>query len=262
MKISYLLASNKGNEAIKNVVDNIFQLQSHDFEVIICSTSNYQDDRAICLKDDEGGSSVAAFNKAYKHSDGDIVITCVDDHIIPENIIQLPDFFRRDDIKKLKFKIANLTNILGGPGKLYYLNNPLARNAFCPPHNPGEDERQLDTVWWDLDSVFPPNTKNLRPYNVFHFAAILRETVEAYMNGVIFNESFIHHYCDSWLGFYEEKINGYRECKDLGPNDIWFQVIEEVNRSGLGGHHDGHDKNVMKKLIEISHQDIYYNTKV
>jgi glycosyltransferase involved in cell wall biosynthesis len=247
MKISYLLASNKNPQYIKNVVDNIYDLPDHNFEVIICSKSNYQDGRALCLQDDEGASSVCAFNKAYKYSDGDIIVICVDDHQIPHNIIELPDFFMSDQIQQLKFKAANLTHILGGPGKLYYFK---------------EDQRQMDTVWWDLHSVFSPDVKNLRPYNVFHFPALLRDTIETYMDGVIFNESFIHHYCDSWLGFYEEKINGQRECKDLGPNHIWFKVIKRVNLSQVSNQHDAHDKEMMRKLIELSDQDISYNTKV
>lgn len=51
MKISYLIASNRDHNIIKQVVDNIYNLDKHDFEVIICSTTNYQDSRAICLLD-------------------------------------------------------------------------------------------------------------------------------------------------------------------------------------------------------------------
>jgi hypothetical protein len=247
MKISYLLASNKNPEHVKNVIDNIYNLPKHDFEVIVCTKGNYQDDRALCLEDDEGTSSVHAFNKAYRYSDGDIIIICVDDHKIPDNILELPDFFMSDKIQQLKFKVANLTHNMGGPGKLYFLK---------------EEQKQMNTVWWGLHQVFPPEVKNIRPYNVFHFPAILRETIETYMDGVIFNESFIHHYCDSWLGFYEEKINGYRECRDLGPNNIWFRVINKVNLSKVSNHYDAHDKEMMKKLIELSDQDISYNTKV
>ncbi len=252
MKISYLLASNKQPKHIKRVVDQLYRLPDHDFEVIVCSSSssNYQCDNALvcCIQDDEGAaSSVRAFNKAYKHSSGDIIVVCVDDHDIPQNIVELPSFFMSDKIQQLKFKSANLTHILGGPGKLYFLK---------------EDRRQMNTIWWDINSVFPPDVKNIRPYNVFHFPALLRDTIETYMDGVIFNESFIHHYCDSWLGFYEEKINGFRECKELGPNHIWFKVVKNVNELVASTQHDLHDKEVMRRLIELSDQDISYNTKV
>jgi hypothetical protein len=247
MKISYLLASNKKDYTKRGVVDNIYNLDDHDFEIIICSNNNYQDSRAICLQDNGGQSSVSAFNKAYKHSSGDIIVICVDDHKIPQNIVKLPYFFMSDKIKKLKLKIANLTHNLGGPGKLYYLK---------------EEKKQLDFVWWDLNSTFSPSLKNIRPYNIYHFPAILKESIEIYMGGVIFNESFKHHYCDHWIGFYEEKINGLRDCKDIGPDDIWYEVIKNINILSCDVSNDNHDKNIMKKLIELSDNDIKYNMKV
>jgi hypothetical protein len=249
MKLSYLIASSHGIDSALNVINDIYELPSHDFEIICCSPYHIDDRRCLSLIDEKKGS-VSAFNKCYKNSAGDYIVLCVDDHRLPKNILEVLDFFNSNEVSKLKLKIANLTYTMGGPGKLYW-------NKIDSKSQPS------DKVLWPMDTVFHDGIKNTRPYNVFHFPAFERIGVIKYLDDVIFNESFIHHYVDHWLGFYEEKINGLRECKVLGPNEIFFKEIPDINSIKIFSDNDRYDLDIFQKLIHISDiETTTYNTKL
>lgn len=250
MKISYLISSIHGEASVKTVVEDIYNLPSHDFEIIVCSPFEVKDSRVKWVKDDKANGSVYGYNKSYLASSGDCIVACVDDHHLPNNFLETIDFLESEVVKKLKLKIANLTFGMGGPGKIYYVKNDATKQ---PAKN----------ILWPLEQIFPPNFPNRRPFNVFHFPVLMRESIEKYMGNVIFNESFNHHYPDSWLGFYEELINGERPSEELGPKNVFFKEIRSINIQRPNTSFDKKDKAKFLKLVEISnHKDLQYNIKI
>jgi hypothetical protein len=249
MKISYLVISGHGPYAANQVINQICLLPSHNFEIIVSTNYCFDDKRAICVRD-SGSGSVAAINNAYKYSNGDCIIICIDDQFIPTNILDIIDFFESDSIKKnLKLQVANLSRVMGGPGK-YSWN----KENICKPL---ESHHR-----WILDWEINIENINRRPYNVYHFPAMMRDSIEKYMDGVIFNSSFKHHYCDHWFGYYEELINGYRECAEHGPQKIFFRENSPIHLSLITNRDDSYDHQIFKSLVELSNTNISYNHKV
>ena len=250
MKLSYLIASIHGEAAVKTVVEDIYSLPKHEFEIIVCSPSLIKDNRVKWIEDDKPNGCVYAYNKAYSISQGDCLVVTTDEHHIPINFLETVDFLESDIVKNLKLKIANLTFGMGGPGKLYYIKNDTSKQ---PASNP----------LWPLEQVIATNFPNRRPFNVFHYPVIMRESVVKYMSDKIFNESFVHHYPDSWMGFYEEMINGDRPCEELGPKNVYLTDIPSVNQQNGNSKFDSKDKNTFLELVKLSNSaNFNYNTKI
>lgn len=100
------------------------------------------------------------------------------------------------------------------------------------------------------------------PY-IIRYPFFLRDTIDNYLDGVIFAESFVHHYCDNWLGTYctliEKRIF---EDPDFKMATLPHTSIKE---------NDSHDKMVYEKLCQhyAPHrrrlglvEEYKYNTKV
>lgn len=250
MKLSYLISSIHGEQAIATVVKDIYALPKHDFEIVVCAPYPIRDSRLQYVHDDKANGSVYAYNKAYLASKGECIVICTDENHIPINFLETIDFLESPVVQKLKLKIANLTYAMGGPGKNYYIKND-------------KTKQPAENILWSLNHVVPNGHPNRRPFNVFHYAAIMRESIEKYMENKPLNESFIHHYPDHWLGFFEEMINGERYCGDLGPKNVFFEVIQEINMQKCNNEFDEKDKNTFLDLIRISNlETTSYNTKV
>jgi hypothetical protein len=248
MRISYLISSIHGESAVSTVTEEIYNLPSHNFEIVVCSPFEIKDSRVKWVKDDKANGSVYSYNTAYKASNGDCLVAVTDDHHVPKNFLETIDFLESEIVNKLKLKIANLTFGMGGPGKIYYIKNDGTKQ---PAKN----------ILWPLNQIFPPNFPNGRPFNVFHFPVLMRESIEKYMGNVIFNELFKHHYPDSWLGFYEELINGERPSEELGPKNVFFEAIPSINSQKSNSNFDAEDKATFLKLVEKSDsKDLQYNT--
>ena len=250
MKLSYLIASIHGETAVKTIIEDIYALPKHEFEIIVCSPSLIKDSRAKWVEDDKLNGCVYAYNKAYSISQGDCLVVATDENHIPINFLETIDFLESDIVKNLKLKIANLTYGMGGPGKLYYIKND-------------KTNQPAKNILWPLHGIIPEGFPNCRPFNVFHYPVIMRESVVKYMSNKIFNESFIHHYPDSWMGFYEEMINGDRSCEELGPKNVYLTAIEEINQQNPNSKFDSKDKNTFLELVKLSNSENFnYNTKI
>jgi hypothetical protein len=234
-KLSYIIASNKSNFALENTIKSITDLDDSNYEIIVCSKNKIKESSNIkWVEDDKNNGSVYGFNKAYKESQNDYVIILPDDHCVKQDFLKIKDYFSNDDFQSLDFRICNLTHHLGGPEKNYYDKRIKRHTGNIWPDNP-------------LCSI-----KNGRPYNVWHFFAIERLSIEKHMENVIFNTCFIHHWVDHWLGFYEEMINGERPTEKLGP-DIYMECNQKFNSEKSNLSFDNYDESIFKSLVSISH---------
>ena len=134
---------------------------------------------------------------------------------------------------------------LGGPGK----------NLFY------KDAQEWKGNVWDLGPMVSA-TNYIKQYrqsfNVINFPVLFRESIEQYLDGVIWNSSFRHHLVDSWLGLYAEHIN---ENDNLGPKDIFFHANPNSGQA-TGRADDTHDIKVWEWLLNNFHPEISYNVEV
>jgi hypothetical protein len=242
-KISYLLPTAKPSFCTQAVLDNLSLLPQHEHEVIIVSTTELDlrlKHNVKFILDTEKKGSVAPINVAYKASDGDIIVIVVDDHFIPPNFLDIERYFNEPKFKSKKIKVGNLSEALGGPGFNTY----------------SKSRRKL-VSFWSLDHQFRKEKHpNFHAYNLVSFPVIFRESIEKYMDGVVFNESFIHHLPDHWLGYYSDMING---DVGMGPTHVWFTENPRFNQMTQQKNTDEYDAQVLFKLIKMSSEGIPYN---
>lgn len=255
MKFSFLIASNKSSTALNSTIKSIKKLKDDDLEILVCSKDKIEESHNVkWVKDDRNTGSVYAFNKAYSESQNKYIVIIPDDHHVTNDFLKINNYLESDEFRVLKFKICNLTFQMGGPEKIYYDK---------------KQKKHSGDLW---PKKYNPllQVKNARPYNIFHFFAIERSSVEKYMENVIFNTSFRHHYVDHWLGFYEEIINGNRPTEKLGP-EIYLEKEPKFDLNPILTRNeafekiifDEFDKIIFKKLVSISNRsDITYNFQV
>jgi len=211
-KTSYLIATIKPSYCAHSLIDKIASFPDHDYEVIVIA--NYEFDtqdkpKVKAVLDDKDSSSAYAYNKGYKNSDGNIISILTDDIYVPDNFYKLVDHFQKlEDLNK-KFKIVDLSHMYCGPGKKSIFKDGIPAPLDMWPLYMGDPHRA---------GVFPLNWPNVRPYQVFFTPAIHRETIETYLNGVIYNEKLTQGYADHWLGYYFEVLGGEEILPLL---DIW-----------------------------------------
>lgn len=241
-KLSYIIASHKSAAALENTICSIEKIIDKDDEIIVCSKNKSRESSNIkWVEDEKNNGSVYAFNKAYKTSQNDFVVVIPDDHIVTDEFSKIKSYFDTEDFQSLKLKACNITHTLGGPGKNCYNKKTKKYSGITWPINP-------------IDGI-----KNSRPYNVWHFFAIERQSVEKYMDDVIFNTCFSHHWVDHWLGFYEEKINGCRPTEKLGP-DVYLKCCRHFEDEISVFKYDNHDEGIFKNLVSLSsYSNISYN---
>jgi len=89
---------------------------------------------------------------------------------------------------------------------------------------------------------------------IIRWPCFYRGTIEKYLDGVIFNESFKHHYVDNWLGTF---------CDIIGKSvaeDRQF-LIKNIPHHSLTKH-DKHDKHIYELLCNSAREKLSYNLSV
>lgn len=248
MKISYVVAIEKpeycGNVILKSILD----LPKHNKEIIVVSSNPvYAENKEVkFVFDDKCTGGVYAYNKGYEHAKGDWIVNVIDDHSLPENFLDAFKETESEDFKKLTIHAGQLLPQFWGPGKeMWEKNIPV----------PGYDGHH-----YPITETVSPDNPFQTPYQSLNIPIILREDVYKYLDGVCWNTSFIHHYCDHWLGCYVEYING---CQSFWPKTVWARMHNDFNSLMFKTQHDHYDKNVLIRLRHLLYtQGINYNYKV
>lgn len=246
MKFSYIIPTAKPNFCSENVIEGILKLPTHEFEIILISTgedsfNNIPNFKFI--KDTKKTGSVSAINEGYKQSSGDIIIITPDDHTVPENFLDIKNYLNSKEFNSKKIKLGNLCEWMGGPGKdVFY-----------------KKLKKLTSGEWHVNTAYPKDHTNQIPYQIIAFPVLEKATVENELNGVIFNECFLHHYPDHWLGAYSEYIN---KEDDIGPKDVFMTCVQNHNDLQTNFKTDPYDKEVFLKLMNRMKDGINYNCKI
>jgi len=232
-KISYLIATTRHPNEIKECLDGILNLPRHNCEIIICSpqvSHSYYIVNNISvthLQDIQNSGSVFAFNYAFSFSIGDYIAIIIEDMQLPSNFLNILDWMESDFMKKKKFKIVNLSWD-GGPGLYTY----------------GHDDVEDGTSLWSIDAV--DIRKDLKPYSLIPLPFFARETIINKLDNHIFNPIFKHHYPDHWLGLFASKNEEFEPNKWRCPTIGKYKNIRELNR--INTFYDNYDLNVFKFL--------------
>ncbi len=245
MKISYVVATEKPRYCGETVIKSILDLPSHNKEIILVSSNvEFAENKEVkFVYDDKCTGGVYAYNKGYENADGDWIVNVIDDHSLPENFLDAFKETESEDFKKLTLHVGQLLPQFWGPG------NPVWHKDRTPQGYYGEHYPITETISQDN----PYQT----PYQSLNIPVILREDVFKYLDGICWNTSFRHHYCDHWLGCYAEYING---CQSFWPKSTWVRMHNDFNSLVFKTQHDNYDKNILVHLRHLLYsQGINYN---
>ena len=172
------------------------------------------------------GSSVSCYNNLYKKSSGRFIV-CLTGVTLPPNNIN-------DLIKKMEIDYTK--------GNDFIIESPCDENgySFVIPR------------WARYAAGLSGRGRNAP--QIMRYPCFLRDTIDKYLDGVIFAESFIHHYCDNWLGTY---------CALIGKKvseDTEFKITNLPHESVKKN--DFYDKIVYEKLCKSFAKHKKYNIKV
>lgn len=239
-KISYIIPSNKPKHCLENLISSIHSLDKHDMEIIVIGTEDPQITSTKFLSDDGVAGCVYSYNKGVKNSSGSIVSLLCDDVTVAPNFLNNISHLKSRE-KEDRIPFSNACHWVGGPGHGIYIRN---------------EKRYGD---YALSHITSNNIQNLRAYNTINFPFLYRRSIEEYFGGVVFNESFSHHYVDSWMGFFIEMIN---QNSYAGPTDDSFVSINQDYNliTPPNYERDEREKQIFLKLIEKSSS--YYNEKI
>ncbi len=214
MKISYVLATEKPKYCGDTVIKSILDLPVHNKEIIVVSSNtDFSHNKEVkFVYDMEQSGGVHAYNEAYEYATGDWIINVLDDSALPENFLDFLKDVETDEFKSLSLHVGNLIPMFWGPG-------------YQTWHK--EIKGYADEPKYPLNEAIPPNDPYPIPYQSLNVPIILREDVDKYLDGVCWNTSFKHHYCDHWLGVYAEYINGQMSHF---PKSVWIRQIVEFDR--------------------------------
>ena len=210
--VSILISSLNECNNIVNLI-NSYNNNNLLYEIIVCSDSTSRDLSNVKYIPDPN-TSVKAFNDAYRCSNGKFIL------IFPGTVLPPPNMFDIIEyLDGLKYKISSFSDDFGA-------------SCFVP---------DWSSYLFGL---------NYRP-QILRFPCFHRDFIENYLDGVIFNESFKHHWVDNWLsifcGQYFHNISENTQFR--------IKTIPHVSMSK----HDDHDLDVFKKLLEAKKN---YNYRV
>jgi len=179
---------------------------------------------------EDQGISVSSINEMFKKSTGDYILN-LNGKILPRS-----NFF--DLVSEMKEQEKNEKKIVAtGPAE------PSKATCWVP-------QEMCDIA--GLGKFGSERPKIIR------FPAISRKTILNHLDGVIFNESFRHHYVDNWLGQYADLIGSpIKESSEICYDN--YSSIPQVNK------HDVYDKETYIGLSKVAKElksKMSYNHKV
>jgi hypothetical protein len=193
-----------------------------DYEIVFASDREYTNDWVgnVNYIHTNLETSVKNYNEGVRESKGDIILGIADDHFLTEDPTQM-----------FKSKIQSFNNI---------------NNSF------------LVGCRGFLQSIVEPWLDPWENYLVTPFPMFNRRLLDI-TGGVIFNESFRHHWVDHWLGYFLKKKAITSIIIDPPPSILNPRNVEFTNSN-----HDEHDMLVLRKLTDNfkKHPEMDYNTLV
>tara|TARA_A100001201_G_scaffold80848_1_gene72187 strand:- start:2638 stop:3351 length:714 start_codon:yes stop_codon:yes gene_type:complete len=205
---------------------NSYNNKGLSYEILVCSDVTTRGlDNVRYIEDPK--TSVKAFNTCYKQSSGDFILT------FPGGVTPRGDMFNMiDHLNGLKYKVSAFSGEGGSPcwipdWAVYMYNLDTCRR--CGSIN---NRSQILRYMYNLD-----NRSQILRFPAFH-----RDFIETNLEGVIFNESFCHHYVDNWLGAFCGKHFGSTENSNL-------RIVTERNHKSVTKY-DEHDKKIFQQLLK------------
>ena len=250
MKMSYIITTIRPFKFAHRMINSIFNLAPHDYEIIISSPNDYSEEcgqlkNTKFLLDNKQIGSVYANNMSIKESNGDWLFFLPDDfqlvstttttnnpsHVNPGkvkfDIHRFIDYVNSDDMQRKTFQMITLADRMG---------NQIDKENYVSPIS--------------------------EKYCVMHFPCVSRETIFNKLNGVIFNHRFKHAYVDHWLGYYASQFDEYEPYNYSLFEGSYNSLIELSFNHNIRNHtNDNHDYSSLKYIYEMfkENKNIGYN---
>ena len=230
--ISFIITS--VNEDYEYLNETFAQIDKvcNDYEIVFASDREYTNDWVgnVNYIHTDLETSVKNYNEGIRQSKGDIVLVTADDHFILE-----------DPTPIFKSKKSPLVGCRG------FVQLDVDQSLPAPGGGPGPPWPKCDTPW-----LYPWVNYLVAPFPMFN-RGVLEVT-----DGVIFNESFKHHWVDHWLGYFFTMKYGTSVTMDPGS------FLKQREKEATNSSHDDHDMSIMRKLTDHFQKDpeMSYNTSV
>ena len=235
-KISYILPTRRQMSLAYPVIDALFRLPPHDFELIIACHERFFSEELLSnnqiklVKDTSGTGACNPANDAYKISDGDYICLMSDDIMYPQNFLDIIPWMESDNVQKRRFKLANIMwdggadGIVNGEPIYLWLN--------------GHDDLEDGKWHWPSQD---PIIASIAPYSYLIMPFVERETMEKEFAGHLFPPEFRHHYGDHWMGLYVSKNETFNPfCNWRCPT---IKYIPLAHLALTNANHDTQDLN-------------------
>jgi len=194
-----------------------------DYEIVFASNREYTNDWVgnVNYIHTDLETSVKNYNEGVRQSKGDIILVTADDHFLLEDPTPI---FKSETESPYNINKSSL----------------LAVKGFL----------QSKVEQW----VYPWEKYFVIPFPMFD-RGVLDIT-----DGVIFNESFKHHWVDHWLGYFFTKKYGTSLIVDPGL----FMKLKRPEVDTTNSNNDEHDIKILRKLTDYFKGDrgMSYNTLV
>ena len=212
-EISFLLPTIRDyNGWAKLVVDSIYSANPNfPIEILISSKEEITDPRVVWYAEPEELGSTKVVNMLYSKSTGKYVHCACDDMIYQR---QWPEVMK--ELEFLQWRNHKYIALAGFCNQTCYLcawHSPLFSRERCNPS-----------------------------YISARFPIIARSTVDTYLDGIIFNESFKHHYVDMWLGHWAAE-NG---CQIQESQFLKVDVLRHATNFSF----DQYDERIFMELCD------------
>jgi glycosyltransferase involved in cell wall biosynthesis len=236
VKISYLLPTIKPNQFALRLIEDIKNLPKHDYEIVLISPDSRwcenSDIKFIHEKQKQG--TVKATNEAYKNSSGDFIVCLTDDHRFGSNFLDFLNSALSEEVSKEKIRIGNACVTFGRYGDVSFHKPTKTFSKFHPT------------------TLVVPEEIPCKPYSIVCFPMVFKEDVEKYMRGIIFNESFMSFYADSWMGYFAEHHN--KKCVNW-PVDVWVDSQPCNSQYEANKEQEPKDHSTFLKMIKKFNED-------
>lgn len=212
--LSILISSLNKCDAVIDLI-NSYPNRGLSYEIIVCSDDTTKNLPNVKYVPDPH-TSVTAFNHCYSLSEGGFVFVFPGTVIPPSNMFDMVDF-----LDNAEYKVSSFSDDFG-------------RSCLAPD--------------WSASMFGLSFRPQILRFPVFH-----KNFINNYLDGVIFNESFKHHWVDNWLSIFCGRfVSGISE-----NNNFRIKTIPHTSITS----HDDHDLFVFKTLLETKPSNYNYRIK-
>jgi len=216
--ISFLMITNRPFELYAKKTCNFIRdaidlfIPKYSYEIVIVSPHEIKPDgddvKIVVDPENIDGRGAAAYNLGYKHTSGRFISIMNDDRVVEPKILRVISLLDGPYFRNRKYKVTSLG--ASSVPQISCLEEHMLWNCYCTrsvpnlKYPPQHDGLQLSAELSKIKYLEFPHR-----YTIFGYPVFEKETIDNYLDGVVFNPRFKHHYADNWLPYWLGEMGEY-----------------------------------------------------